>query len=135
MSSQKIKPPKICKCGHDNKSHMKNPNSKLHLTSYCRSCACSVYLNRKHPTKSDRIGVILLPIFFIGFVITILSAYFLAISDPAIDQHTLIFSFADFNSLLFALILIGLVVLGGALIADPVSEYLRMKRPDYPIQN
>ena len=132
MSSQKIKPPKICKCGHSKINHKKKKKSLL--TSYCRACPCSSYMNRKHPTKGDKLSAIIMPIFFIIFTSTILILWFEGSNSILNESETKTISLDAFLSILFALISIGIVVLSGPLFSDPIDKYFQMKRPSFPIK-
>ena len=134
MSSQKIKPPKICKCGHKRIDHLKNPNARLKIAKNCNLCPCDSFMNRIHPTRGDKISAVVMPIIFIAFASSILILWTLGSGTMLIESQNQTVPLVDFLSIVFFVILLGLVLLSGPLIADPIELYFKMKRrPDYPI--
>ena len=133
MSSQKIKKPKICKCGHSNNTHKKK--NKSLLTSYCRECQCSSYMNRIHPTKGDKLAALILPIIFVILTSIVLILWSIGSNLLLENSETKTVPLELFLNIIFAIMIIGIVILGGVLVSDPIVEYIEMKRPSFPIVN
>ena len=137
MSSQKIKKPKICKCGHLKRSHMKKPNSFLKLTGNCINCPCSEYFNRNRPYKSDKLLAVLMPILFLFFVGTTI-IFYVEFQSMTEEQKNASAGITNeiFLTFMFMMLLLVIVFLSTAFLTEPISEYRTAKnRRNYPIQN
>ena len=136
MSSQKIKKPKICKCGHRKDTHRKNPFSKIVITGNCKNCPCNKYMNRNRPDKSDRIMAFVLPLVFVLFVIWVLVMVY---SMPLTEEQLKTPSNLTIGDLLEIFWIVSFLVfywLACILVVDPIYEYFKQKRREtYPIQN
>ena len=136
MSSQKIKKPKICKCGHLKRSHMKKPDSFLKLTENCKNCPCNKYMNRNRPDKSDRVMIFIKPLIFVIFITSVLIMVY---SMPLTEEQLKTPSNLTLGDLLEIFWIVSFLVfywLACILVVDPIYEYFEQKRREsYPIQN
>src|SRR3989304_1637428 len=137
MSSQKMKKPKICKCGHLKRSHMKKPDSFLKLTGNCINCPCTIYQNRNRPFKSDKALALILPIIFFIFVGFVLFTYIIFQNLPQVEKDAPAgITNGTFLTFMFLIILLATLFLSGICLTDPIIEYRNYKnRRNYPIQN
>jgi len=135
MSSQKIKKPKICKCGHLKRTHMKKPNSVLKLTGNCLNCPCTIYQNRNRPFKSDKALAIILPIFFFVFVGLSIILYF-EFQNMTEEEKNINAGITQgtFLTLMFLVILLAMLFLSSICLEQPILDYRGFKnRRNYPI--
>ena len=134
MGGSKVK---ICKCGHDRKSHKKNPDSKLSSATFCRDCHCNNYLNRERPRKSDVAVTIFSVIMFCAITVVIVFTIIElgSIVTPIADQQVSMTN-GDFYALIQFFLVIMLVLFSSWFVIDPIStDYYDKKRPKFPIDD
>lgn len=122
--------PKICKCGHDKKSH-----GKLFSTQ-CNLCECSDYLNRNHPNKFDYIYAFV-SIGMFSAVIALMFLGFNEIQSDAVSNNvkSITLSIDTYFSILFGTILIASVLLFFSFIFEPLFDLVRAsKRKSFDVK-
>jgi len=125
---------KICKCGHLQTEHMKNPHSILKLTQHCHSCHCNEYMNRNKPTLSDTLLMVVSLgwlILFVGITISlgVITYYGIPIED--LDKPLENVTTGDYLTLLILLLVI-ICILFYMMLEEPIFGYFReRKRPTY----
>lgn len=125
---------KYCKCGHEKNQHKKK-NSKLPVTSYCRECPCSLYLNRKLPDKLSYVSTILTVGLFAFFMI--ISYVMITGSDPAltgIEDQIISITIGEIHKILFLIVVAINIAFLFWFVLDPIFEIINAKkRPEFPI--
>lgn len=117
---------KFCKCGHEKTLHNK---SIFSFNTCCELCACSSFMNKNRPTKTDY--VFLYACVSLGIILVSASVLFLVYTDPSLngtENETIVFSLGQIHSLMSLVFVFFIVFFISWLVIDPFIDIMRMKK-------